>query len=46
VRNLLVWGFTAGVLDRVLAAAGFEIPWDQGRVEDLPPDVLDRAARG
>jgi 8-oxo-dGTP pyrophosphatase MutT (NUDIX family) len=46
VRNLLVWGFTAGVLDRVLAAAGFEIPWDQGRVEDLPPDVLDLAARG
>ncbi|PZG42900.1 coenzyme A pyrophosphatase [Spongiactinospora gelatinilytica] len=45
VRGLLVWGFTAGVLDRVLAGAGFERPWDRARVEDLPPDVLALAAR-
>nr|WP_239129070.1 CoA pyrophosphatase [Sinosporangium siamense] len=40
VRGLLVWGFTAGVLDRVLAAGGFERPWDPSRVEDLPPGSL------
>ncbi|WP_239114789.1 NUDIX hydrolase [Planotetraspora kaengkrachanensis] len=46
VRGLLVWGFTAGVLDGVLAATGFERPWDRSRIEDLPPEVLDLAARG
>ncbi len=46
VRGLLVWGFTAGVLDGVLSIAGFEMPWDHTRVEDLPPEVLDLAARG
>lgn len=45
VRGLLVWGFTAGVLSGVLAAAGFERPWDQSRIEDLPPDVLNLASR-
>ncbi|WP_433499223.1 NUDIX hydrolase [Sphaerimonospora sp. CA-214678] len=45
VRGLLVWGFTAGVLDGVLAAAGFEQPWDRSRVEDLPPDVIALASR-
>ncbi|ETK34415.1 NUDIX hydrolase [Microbispora sp. ATCC PTA-5024] len=46
VRGLLVWGFTAGVLDGVLTAAGFERPWDRSRIEDLPPEVIDLAARG
>lgn len=46
VRGMLVWGFTAMVLDGVLRAGGFELPWDKTRVEDLPPDVLDLAARG
>ncbi|GLW98308.1 CoA pyrophosphatase [Microtetraspora sp. NBRC 16547] len=45
-RGLLVWGFTAGVLDRVLAVSGFERPWDRTRVEDLPPDALELASRG
>ncbi|MEV0582892.1 CoA pyrophosphatase [Nonomuraea sp. NPDC050310] len=46
VRGLLVWGFTAGILDNVLRWSGFERPWDRERVEDLPPDVLNLAARG
>ncbi|WP_285776849.1 CoA pyrophosphatase [Microtetraspora sp. NBRC 13810] len=46
VRGLLVWGFTAGVLDGVLTAGGFERPWDRDRVEDLPADVPRLAARG
>ncbi|MER5426126.1 NUDIX hydrolase [Streptosporangium roseum] len=45
VRGLLVWGFTAGVLDGVLTASGFELPWDRSRIEDLPPDVLNLASR-
>lgn len=35
VRGLLVWGFTAGLLDRLLAIGGWERPWDRGRVEEL-----------
>ncbi|WP_062430934.1 NUDIX hydrolase [Herbidospora daliensis] len=45
VRGLLVWGFTAGVLDGVLATCGFEVPWDRSRIEDLPPDVVNLASR-
>jgi 8-oxo-dGTP pyrophosphatase MutT (NUDIX family) len=45
VRGLLVWGFTAMILDGVLAAAGLELPWDRSRIEDLPPDILNMAAR-
>lgn len=37
VRGMLVWGFTAGLLDRLLRLAGWERPWDSSRVEP-PPD--------
>jgi 8-oxo-dGTP pyrophosphatase MutT (NUDIX family) len=37
--DLLVWGFTAGLLDRLLRLAGWELPWDAGRLEDLPPGM-------
>jgi len=46
VHGMLVWGFTALLVDRLLAFGGWEQPWDTGREEDLPPDVLDAAARG
>lgn len=36
VGELFVWGFTAGLLSRLLQLAGLERPWDDGRVEDLP----------
>lgn len=29
VNSMLVWGFTAMVLDRLLAMAGWELPWDE-----------------
>ncbi len=32
VRGMLVWGFTGGLLDRVLAFGGWERPWDPRRV--------------
>jgi len=36
VRGLFVWGFTAGLLDRVLHLAGWGRDWDTGRVEEVP----------
>jgi len=43
--GLLVWGFTAGLLDRVLALGGWERPWDASDVRDLPADAVRLAAR-
>ena len=40
VQGLFVWGFTAGIVDRVLALAGWERPWNRERLEPLPPPVL------
>ncbi|MFG2195802.1 NUDIX hydrolase [Streptomyces sp. NPDC048639] len=31
VRDALVWGFTAGVIDRLLHFAGWERPWDRSK---------------
>ncbi len=31
VESALVWGFTAGVIDRILHYAGWERPWDRAR---------------
>lgn len=46
VRNMLVWGFTAGLVTSVLQTGGWDRPWDSGRVEDLPADVVELSARG
>jgi 8-oxo-dGTP pyrophosphatase MutT (NUDIX family) len=35
VRGMLVWGFTAALVDRLLALAGWEKPWDTAKVIDL-----------
>ncbi|MQA83071.1 MAG: NUDIX domain-containing protein [Streptosporangiales bacterium] len=45
VSNMLVWGFTAGLLDRLLRLGGWERPWDASRVENLPPESYDLATR-
>jgi hypothetical protein len=37
---MLVWGFTAGLLDRLLHLAGWERPWDVARVEPLPDHIV------
>lgn len=36
VAGMLVWGFTAGVLDRLLTIADWDLDWDRNRVEPLP----------
>jgi 8-oxo-dGTP pyrophosphatase MutT (NUDIX family) len=38
--DLLVWGFTAGLLDRLLGLAGWEEPWGDAEPEDLPSDLV------
>ena len=35
VRGLIIWGFTAGLVDRLLALGGWERPWDTAKVIDL-----------
>jgi 8-oxo-dGTP pyrophosphatase MutT (NUDIX family) len=45
VADMVVWGFTAGLLDAVLAAAGLNRPWDPRDVRPLavPPPATDPA---
>lgn len=35
VEGAVVWGFTAGLIDRILHFAGWEQPWDRGRTVPL-----------
>jgi 8-oxo-dGTP pyrophosphatase MutT (NUDIX family) len=35
VRGLLVWGFTGGLLDRLIHLGGWEKPWDRSRLVPL-----------
>jgi 8-oxo-dGTP pyrophosphatase MutT (NUDIX family) len=35
VKGLLIWGFTAALVDRLLTLGGWEVPWDAGTVHDL-----------
>jgi hypothetical protein len=37
VRGLLIWGFTALLVDRLLALAGWERPWSPAEVIDWAP---------
>jgi len=36
VCGLIVWGFTGGLLDRLIYLGGWERPWDRSRVEPAP----------
>lgn len=46
VSDLLVWGFTAGLLDKLLNLGGWERPWDPTRRRTLDPETLALAMRG
>ena len=46
VHGMLIWGFTAFLVDMLLRIGGWERPWDTGHTEDLPPDALESSARG
>lgn len=45
VGDLVVWGFTAGLLSRVFALVGWERPWDSSRCVDLPDDIAQSSLR-
>jgi 8-oxo-dGTP pyrophosphatase MutT (NUDIX family) len=45
VADLVVWGFTAGLLSRLLAAVGWDGPWDESRVVDLPDGLAASSMR-
>jgi 8-oxo-dGTP pyrophosphatase MutT (NUDIX family) len=45
VRDLLVWGFTAGLTDKLLALGGWERPWDRSRVRGLDAEAAALALR-
>jgi 8-oxo-dGTP pyrophosphatase MutT (NUDIX family) len=44
--ELLVWGFTAWVLDRLVAACGLEVGWDRSPVVEMPPSPSRPARAG
>ena len=46
VGGMLVWGFTAGLLDRLLELGGWAVPWDTGRRRELDPATVALALRG
>jgi 8-oxo-dGTP pyrophosphatase MutT (NUDIX family) len=45
VSDLLVWGFTAGLIDTLLRLGGWERPWKPGELRELPvAQQVSRAA--
>jgi 8-oxo-dGTP pyrophosphatase MutT (NUDIX family) len=46
VRGLLVWGFTAGLVDKLLALGGWERPWGPGPLLPRPTSPMEEAVRG
>jgi 8-oxo-dGTP pyrophosphatase MutT (NUDIX family) len=40
VRDLLIWGLTAYLVDAVLDLAGWQQPWDRSRMADIPERYL------
>ncbi len=42
VDGLFIWGFTAGLLDRLLTLGGWAQPWDTRIERPLPPHLLGR----
>ena len=38
--GMLIWGFTALLVDRLLALGGWERPWDTARLTELPEGEL------
>jgi hypothetical protein len=39
-REVILWGFTAGVISRLLDHVGLTRPWDAERMHDLPERML------
>jgi 8-oxo-dGTP pyrophosphatase MutT (NUDIX family) len=42
VEGLFIWGFTAGLIDRLLTLGGWARPWDTNQERPLPAHLLGR----
>ncbi|KQV63347.1 NUDIX hydrolase [Nocardioides sp. Root122] len=45
-KDLILWGFTAGIVARLLDYLGWAQDWDRARVRDLPDHMLQGVPRG
>ena len=39
-RDVILWGFTGGIISRLFDFLGWSSPWDESRVRDLPAYML------
>jgi 8-oxo-dGTP pyrophosphatase MutT (NUDIX family) len=39
-KDLVLWGFTAGIISRLFDFLGWTRPWDAGRLRDLPEHMI------
>jgi 8-oxo-dGTP pyrophosphatase MutT (NUDIX family) len=44
-HDVVLWGFTAGIISRLLDVLGWTRPWDEERVRDLPTYMLQGLPR-
>jgi hypothetical protein len=44
-KDVILWGFTAGIVSRLLDFVGWSQPWDERRVRDLPSYMLQGVPR-
>jgi hypothetical protein len=44
-HDVLLWGFTAGIISRLLDFLGWTRAWDERRVRDLPAHMLQGGPR-
>jgi len=44
-RDVILWGFTAGVITRLFDFLGWGAPWEDYEVRDLPPHMLQGVPR-
>jgi hypothetical protein len=44
-HDVLLWGFTAGIISRLLDFLGWTRPWDEGALRDLPAYMLQGVPR-
>lgn len=45
-KDVILWGFTAGIIARLFSYLGWDEDWDRARVRDLPDHMLQGEPRG
>lgn len=45
-RDVILWGFTAGIIARLFSYLGWAEDWDRARVRDLPDHMLQGVPQG